>query len=159
MKYDGGFRCDRKSKYIIGKRIEDIYQKSNLNVVIDYQEDNDKAGIDLYLTAYTADNKEVQKLAVEIKERPTTAHTQCTDWILEEKKLNKLKDAEKEGYKGIFAYLWSDNYYALWVIDDIHTTKGTLNVAKTTQGYNNTKYNMTKTFATLDQAKYQGYYA
>ena len=154
-----GFKCDKPGirKLMYKLECEAFENKQLLNIEI--QESDEYEGLDIYFTAYTWDGKAIAKYVIECKERPDTAHTVCDYWFMEVKKVGKLKNAEKLGYVPLYAYIWGDNYYAIWDINnwDFHKL-GEYNVKPHTMGY---EWESKKTFikygASLNTAIEQGY--
>ena len=154
-----GFECDKEGKRRLANKLQEDANKKGNYLKIDLQEDEQYAGIDIYFTAYTTSGEEIARYAMEYKGRQDTAHTQCPDWIMEPDKIKKLQDAEKEGYVPLYSYTWSDNYYALWNINnwDYHKI-GTFWVKPHTMGYNGeAKRQYDKYGVTLSSAIKQGY--
>lgn len=156
---EAGFDCDRPAKLLVENTLTDLYRNRGLDLVVDRQENNSQAPIDLFLTAITKLGEYRSKAAIELKERPDTSHTQCEDWIVEPGKIRKLKAVERQGYKPLYCYLWSDGYMALWDINnwDYHFI-GTFNIKPHTMGYaGEEKKTYDKYGVTLKSAIWQGY--
>lgn len=156
---EAGFTCDKPGiRRLMYKLEEEAFQnKQLLNVEI--QEKDTYAGLDIYYTSYTWDGKVIAKYVIECKERPDTGHTDCNDWFMEPGKVKKLKKAEALGYIPRYAYIWGDNYYAIWDINnwDYHKL-GDFQVKPHTMGYEwETKKAYTKYGASISTAIEQGY--
>lgn len=114
---NAGFRCDKPGirKLMYNLEEEAFENKQLLNIEI--EEKDQYAGIDVHFTAYTWDGQVVAKYSMECKERPDTGHTDKPDWVIETKKVNDLRNDEKNGYIPRYAYIWKDGYYAIWDIN------------------------------------------
>lgn len=154
-----GFECDRPGKERLVKQLQEDAQRKGNYLRVDLQEDNDTAHIDIYLTAYTKEGREIATYAIEFKERPDTAHTDCKDWIVESGKEYWLRQAEKKGYTPLYAYLWGDNYYAIWNINtwDKSAPRTILKKKHTMGNYNEDKTEYQISFVTTASAIKKGY--
>ena len=157
---DRGFCCDWDGKHKAVNAFGEIYHKKGYLLYVDLQDKDPFAPIDFYLTAVSESNVENQRYAaVEFKERPDTAHTDCPDWIVELRKVKKLQEAAEKGYTPLYCYLWGDGYMAVWNINtwDIHKI-GNLKVKPHTMGYEGEpKRLFEKWGVTLSSAVWQGY--
>lgn len=154
-----GFRCDREGIHRLIEQLEQDAKKKGNYIIFNTKEDDEYAPVDIAITAYTLQGECIAKYAIEFKERPDTSHTQCTDWIVEDKKEKALIEAEKEGYIPLYAYLWSDSYYALWDINKWDKSEPRLVYKKrhTMGNYNESKQAHYNCFVTLKSAVKQGY--
>lgn len=154
-----GFECDKPGKVKLVKQLQVEAAKKGNYLKIDLQENDDTAHIDIYITAYTKEGREIATYAIEFKERPDTAHTDCFDWMVEDGKEYWLKQAEKQGYIPLYSYLWSDNYYALWNINtwDKSAPRPISKKRHTMGNYNENKKVYMNSFVTLSSAIKQGY--
>lgn len=154
-----GYNCDKPGIHRLCGTLGQEAEKKGNYLRFDIQEEDQFAGLDCYFTAYTRNGEEIARYAMEYKGRQDTAHTQCPDWFMEPGKISKLKKAEEEGYIPLYAYSWSDDYYALWNINawDYHQI-GTFNVKPHTMGYKGEgKRPYVKYGVTLSSALKQGY--
>lgn len=109
------FECDKRSKRIVARTLEKLYNASGSKLIVDLQEDNPTAGIDIYMTAITKGN--ISTAAIEVKERPNSASTDEETWIVEEGKERKLRAAQEQGYTPLYCYLFGDGVMAIWNIN------------------------------------------
>ena len=132
--YRNGFDGDREAKKIVVDTLRKEYEKRGYKLIADIQEDDDYAGLDIYLTAITQER--TAKAVIELKERGESAHTDCRLWIVEPDKERKLEEARKQGYKPLYCYLWNDGVMAIWDIDTWDKEYiGKLPVKRHTNGY------------------------
>lgn len=155
-----GFCCDQDAKHRFIHCMGSLYHSKGKDLYVDLQDKNPFAYIDLYLTAVSQSNVDEQSFAaVELKERPDTAHTQCEDWIVELPKIKKLQEAAEKGYTPLYCYIWGDSYMAIWDIRhwDLHKI-GNFNIKPHTMQYEGEpKKLFEKWGVTLKTAVWQGY--
>ena len=153
------FRCDRDGIHKLTEQLEKDAKKKGNYIIFNTRKNDEYSHIDITATAYTYTGECIAKYAIEFKERPDTAHTDCSDWMVEDDKEMYLKEAETEGYIPLFAYLWKDNYYALWNINKWDKSKPRKVYKKrhTMGNYNECKDAYYNCFVTLNSAVKQGY--
>lgn len=96
-------------------QLEKIFSGATLTIE---QHFDDKANIDLYVTATTKSNIS-STYAIECKDRHYT-HTYSNEWFIEYPKYKRLIETKVDGYKPLYLNTFKDDYIAIWNVD---TTK------------------------------------
>ena len=157
MKYNDGFKCDKKAKEVTKNLIYNWF--SACTVSIDEENEmNDYAPVDILYTAYTQTKS--AEYAIEIKHRMGYSHTDYDSWMIEEEKYNTLLKYKKYGYRVFYLNIFKDGYYAMWDLNTItsYSTESVFSIRPHTQAeYEEKPVEKKRILIPLNKAFKQGY--
>lgn len=93
------------------EQLKKIFSGATLTIE---QHFDDKANIDLYVTATTENT--ISTYAIECKDRQYT-HTYSNEWFIEYSKYKRLMESKDDGYKPIYLNTFKDDYIAIWNVN------------------------------------------
>lgn len=158
MKYQDGFKCDKKAKEVVKDLINNEWFSACTVVFDEENEMNDYAPVDFLFTAYT--NTQSAPYAIELKYRMGYNHNDYDSWMIEPEKCNTLKQYQNCGYRTEYINIFKDGYYAMWNIDTITSasTESVFSIKPHTQAeYEEKPVEKKRILIPLNKAFKQGY--